>query len=225
MCADKVSNKKPDMSEKSYSVEEERWNILTHGFGSAISVVGVIVLIAKAIQLHSAKVFIAFLIYGIGLISMYLASTLYHSATDPGKRKRLKIFDHISIYLTIAGSYTPITLLTIPPVWGIPVLVAVWLIAVTGIVLKFFFTGRFSRLSTLMYVLMGWVIVIAIKPLVNSMETAGLMWLIAGGLAYTIGAILYQIKGLKFNHAIFHLFVLIGSACHYIVVFSYCLKF
>ena len=224
MYADKVSNKKPDKIEKIYSKEEERWNIFTHGFGLAISVAGVITLMVRAIQLHSIKIFIAFLIYGIGLISMYLASTLYHSATNPGRRKKLKIFDHIAIYLTIAGSYTPITLLIIPPVWGIPVLVAVWLIAVTGIVLKFFFTGRFSKLSTLMYVLMGWVIVIAFKPLVNSMETAGLMWLIAGGLAYTIGAILYQVKGLKFNHAIFHLFVLVGSACHYIVVFSYCLK-
>ena len=224
MCADKVRNEKPEMSGKSYSVEEERWNILTHGFGLVISVAGVIALMVKAIQLHSIKVFIAFLIYGIGLITMYLASTLYHSATDPAKRKRLKVFDHIAIYLTIAGSYTPITLLIIPPVWGIPVLVAVWVIAATGIVLKFFFTGRFSKLSTLMYVLMGWVIVIAFKPLVNSMETVGLMWLIAGGLAYTIGAILYQIKGLKFNHAIFHLYVLAGSACHYIVVFSYCLK-
>ncbi len=224
MCVDKVSNKKPDKIEKTYSAEEERWNILTHGFGLAISVSGVVALMIKAIQLHSVKVFIAFLIYGIGLITMYLASTLYHSATDPAKRKRLKIFDHVSIYLTIAGSYTPITLFTIPPAWGIPVLFAVWLIAATGIVLKFFFTGRFSKFSTLMYVLMGWVIVIAFKPLVDSMETAGLIWLIAGGMAYTIGAILYQIEGLKFNHAIFHLFVLIGSACHYIVIFCYCLK-
>jgi hemolysin III len=111
-----------------------------------------------------------------------------------------------------------------PPLWGIPVLITVWLIATTGIILKFFFIGRFPKLSTVMYVLMGWVIVIAIKPLVNSMATAGLVWLLAGGLSYTFGAVLYQIQRLKFNHAIFHIFVLIGAACHYIVIYGYCIK-
>jgi hemolysin III len=210
--------------EKIYSPVEERWNILTHSFGLLLSFLGVLVLLDNAIQLHSLKIFIAFLIYGIGVTNMFLASSLYHSATDPNKRKRLQIFDHIAIYLTIAGSYTPITLLTMPPFWGIPVLITVWLIAATGILLKFFFIGRFSKLSTAMYVLMGWVIVIAFKPLVQSMATAGLIWLIAGGLAYTVGAVIYQIKSIKFNHAIFHFFVLIGAACHYVVVYSYCIK-
>jgi len=175
-------------------------------------------------MLHSAKIFIAFLIYGIGVLTMFLASTLYHSATDPKKRSRLNVFDHSAIYLTIAGSYTPISLLTLPSAWGIPILITVWVIAATGIILKFFFIGSYPRLSTLMYVLMGWVIVVAIKPLISSMETRGLMWLLAGGLAYSIGAIFYQNKKLKFNHAIFHLFVLIGAASHYIVIYFYCLK-
>jgi hemolysin III len=210
--------------EKIYTVEEERWNIRTHAFGLGLSVIGDIALLTKAIQLHSLKIFIAFLIYGIGVTTMFLASTLYHSAKIPKIRKRLNIFDHSAIYLTIAGSYTPITLLTMPPLWGIPVLATAWLIAACGIVLKFFFIGKYSKLSTTMYVLMGWVIVIAIKPLVNSMEVAGLLWLLAGGLAYTFGALLYQIKRLKFNHAIFHIFVLTGAACHYIVIYSYCLK-
>ncbi len=217
-------NKFNNKLEKFYSKEEERLNILTHSFGFLISLVGVFFLLFKAYQLHSLKVFGAFLIYGIGVSTMFLASTLYHSATDVKKRKKLKVFDHVAIYLTIAGSYTPITLLTMPPNWGIPVFVIVWLIAASGIILKFFLIGKHSKLSTTMYVLMGWVIVIAIKPLISSMEIAGLVWLIAGGLAYTIGALLYQIKGLKFNHAIFHVFVLIGSACHYIVVLFYCLK-
>ena len=210
--------------EKTYSVEEESWNILTHKFGLGISVIGVIALLVKAVQLHSIKIFIAFLIYGIGVTTMFLASTLYHSAKDPNSRKKLKVFDHIAIYLTIAGSYTPITLLSMPPFWGTAVLITVWLIAATGIVLKFFFIGRFSKLSTAMYVLMGWVIVIAFKPLVECMATAGLIWLIAGGLAYTVGAVIYQIKAIRFNHAIFHFFVLIGAACHYVVVYSYCIK-
>lgn len=210
--------------EKFYSKEEEKWNIQTHLIGLILSLTGSVVLLGKAFQLHSTKVLIAYLIYGIGVTTMFLASTLYHSATDPKKRKKLKVFDHIAIFLTIAGSYTPITLLVMPPNWGIPILVAVWSIAVFGIVLKFFFTGKYSKLSTLMYVLMGWVIVVAFKPLMDSMPTMGLVWLIGGGLAYTVGALLYQIKGLKFNHALFHIFVLIGAAFHYVVVFWYCLK-
>ncbi len=210
--------------EKTYSKEEERWNISTHAFGLVMSVAGIIPLTVKALQGHSLKILIAFLIYWIGVSTMFLASTLYHSATDPVKRSRLNIFDHSAIYLTIAGTYTPISLLVLPPFWGITVLITVWLIAATGIILKFFFIGSFPRLSTVMYVLMGWVIVIAIKPLINSMSTAGLLWLLAGGVAYTIGAALYQVKGLKFNHAIFHLFVLLGAAFHYVVVYFYCIK-
>lgn len=211
-------------NDNTYSPAEEKWNIITHGFGLILSMIGVMVLLYIALQLKSAKIFVAFLVYGIGVTTMYLASTLYHSAKKPSKRRKLQIFDHIAIYLTIAGSYTPITLLTMPSKWGIPIFILVWVIAFTGIVLKFFFIGRFSKLSTAMYVLMGWVIVIAFKPLVDSMPIAGLVWLVSGGLAYTVGALIYQVKGLKFNHAIFHLFVLLGSVCHYIVVLNYCIK-
>ena len=210
--------------EKLYTVVEERLNIISHAAGLLMSIIGVVFLLNKGLSFHSVKIFIAFLVYGIGVSTMFLASTLYHSASDPKKRGRLNIFDHSAIYLTIAGSYTPISLLTLPSLWGIPVLITVWVIATTGIILKFFFIGSFPRLSTWMYVLMGWVIVIAIKPLITSMETNGLLWLLAGGLAYSIGAILYQSKRLKFNHALFHLFVLIGAACHFIVIYYYCIK-
>jgi len=210
--------------ENKYTAEEERLNILTHASGLVMAIVGVIFLLYKGLMLHSAKIVVAFLIYGFGVLSMFLASTLYHSAKDPKKRSRLNVFDHSAIYLTIAGSYTPISLLTLPSSWGIPVLITVWVIAATGIILKFFFIGSFPRLSTLMYVLMGWVILVAIKPLITSMEIKGLMWLLAGGLAYSFGAIFYQTKKIKFNHAIFHLFVLIGAASHYIVIYFYCLK-
>lgn len=210
--------------EKIYTRREEQINIWSHGLGLLLFIAGTIVLLSKAVQLHSLKIFVVFLIYGIGVNTMYLASTLYHSATKPIRRKRLNVFDHSAIFLTIAGSYTPITTLTMPPAWGTPILITVWLIAAIGITLKFFFIGKYSRLSTSMYVLMGWVIIIAIKPLVDSMELAGLIWLLAGGLAYTAGALLYQLKRLKYNHAVFHVFVLIGSVCHYIVIYSYCLK-
>lgn len=210
--------------EKIYTRREEQINIWSHGFGLLLFSAGTIVLLAKAWQLQSIKIFIAFLVYGIGVTTMYLASTLYHSAKKPIRRKRLNVFDHSAIFLTIAGSYTPITMLTMPPAWGTPILLTVWLIAAVGITLKFFFIGKYSKLSTSMYVLMGWVIVIAIKPLIDSMQTAGLIWLLAGGLAYTFGALLYQLKTLKYNHAVFHVFVLIGSICHYIVIYRYCLN-
>lgn len=210
--------------EKIYSPEEERWNVRTHQTGLLLSIAGVLALLVKASQLHSPKAFMAFLIYGIGLTAMFLASALYHAATNPVRRKRLKIFDHVAIYLTIAGSYTPITWLAMPPAWGLPILLLVWIIAACGILLKFFVIGKYSKLSTLLYVLMGWVIVIAFKPLTESMETAGLIWLISGGLVYTLGALIYQIRGLKFNHAIFHFFVLAGAACHFIVIWAYCLN-
>jgi hemolysin III len=219
-----MNRKTARRTENIYSLEEENWNIGTHAFGLIISIIGVIILFFNAWQLQSIKVFIAFLIYGIGVITMFLASTLYHSSKDPIIRSRLNVFDHSAIYLTIAGSYTPISLLTLPSLWGIPILIAVWTIAAAGIILKFFYIGRFPRMSTIMYVLMGWVIVVAIKPLITNMETNGLIWLLAGGLAYSIGAILYQSKKLKFNHAIFHFFVLIGAVCHYIVIYRYCIK-
>lgn len=207
-----------------YSPEEERLNVLSHGLGLVLSVIGVAFLLVKAVQLNSVKIFAAYLVYGIGVITMFLASTLYHSSSEPRLRQRLNVFDHSAIYLTISGSYTPICLMILPPLWGIPVLVAVWLIAIAGITLKFFFIGSSPKLSTAMYVLMGWVVVVAIKPLISSMETNGLIWLLAGGLSYTVGAVLYQFERIKYNHAIFHVFVLIGAACHYVVIYSYCLK-
>ena len=209
--------------EKIYTRKEEQINSWSHGIGVVLFVAGTVLLLIKAMDYPSAKAFIAFLVYGAGVTTMYLASTLYHSSTNPVKRKRLNIFDHSAIFLTIAGSYTPITLLTMPPDWGIPVLVLVWVIAAGGILLKLYFTGKYSRLSTAMYVLMGWVIVVAFKPLINSMETMGLIWLLAGGLAYTAGALLYQLKSLPYNHAVFHFFVLAGSICHYVVMYNYCI--
>jgi hemolysin III len=209
--------------EKIYTRKEERINTWSHGAGILLFSAGTVLLLIKALDDGSVKAFIAFLVYGTGVTAMYLASTLYHSSTNPVRRKRLKVLDHSAIFLTIAGSYTPITLLTIPPDWGIPLLIIVWLIAAGGILLKLFFIGKHSKLSTAMYVLMGWVIVVAVKPLINSMVTAGLIWLLAGGLTYTAGALLYQLKSLPYNHAVFHFFVLIGSICHYVVMYCYCI--
>ncbi|RLD75234.1 MAG: hemolysin D, partial [Bacteroidetes bacterium] len=135
----------------------------------------------------------------------------------------LNIFDHSAIYVLIAGTYTPFTLLVLKGWVGWTIFGVSWGLALTGIVLKLFFTGKYDTISTIAYVLMGWLIIFAIKPLVNEMPFSGLMWLLAGGVFYTVGAILYSIKKLKYNHAIFHIFVLLGSFSHFMAVFFYIL--
>ncbi len=201
--------------------KEERLNVITHALGLILSLIGSIILLKSGLDEGIHLRFAAYLIYTIGLLTLYSASTLYHSAKDPGRKRRLNIFDHSAIYLLIAGTYTPIALLTIRGTWGLLIFGIVWAIALIGIALKLYFTGRYSKISTATYVLMGWVIVIAIKPLINSMVINGLLWLVAGGLFYTIGAILYQRKSMKYNHVIFHVFVILGSICHYIVILLY----
>jgi len=208
-------------AEKYYTPVEERLNVITHGFGFILALLGSVLLLNRGLQEGIDLRFFSYLIYSLGLLTLYLASTLYHSAKVPKLKKRLNIFDHSAIYVLIAGTYTPIALLTMKGTWGLAILCTVWILAIIGIILKFFFIGRYSKFSTATYVLMGWVVVIAIKPLINSMVTQGLLWLLAGGIFYTIGALLYQRKSMKYNHAIFHVFVLLGSFCHYIVILNY----
>ena len=208
-------------AEKYYTPVEERLNVITHGFGFILALLGSVLLLNRGLQEGIHLRFFSYLIYSLGLLTLYLASTLYHSAKVPKLKKRLNIFDHSAIYVLIAGTYTPIALLTMKGTWGLAILCTVWILAIIGIILKFFFIGRYSKFSTATYVLMGWVVVIAIKPLINSMVTQGLLWLLAGGIFYTIGALLYQRKSMKYNHAIFHVFVLLGSLCHYIVILNY----
>jgi len=207
--------------EKVQTAKEERWNVITHAFGFILAVFAAFLLLYRGFEDGNHMRLISYLIYSVGLITLYLASTLYHSAKDPVRKKRLNIFDHSAIYLLIAGTYTPIALLTMKGAWGIGILTIVWCIALVGIVMKLYFTGRYSKISTATYVLMGWVIIIAIKPLLNSMVLPGLLWLLTGGLFYTLGAVLYQIKSMKYNHVVFHFLVLIGSFCHYMVILNY----
>ncbi len=201
--------------------EEERLNIITHAFGFFVAFFAALLLLFKAFQDGIHLKFISYLTYSIGLLTLYLASTLYHGAKDLKRKELLNIFDHCAIYLLIAGTYTPITLLTIKGIWGLGIFLIVWVIALVGIVMKIYFAGRYQKISTATYVLMGWVIIIAIKPLINRMDLAGLFWLLAGGIFYTIGAALYQRKNMKYNHVIFHIFVLMGSFCHYVVILNY----
>lgn len=206
-----------------YSPLEEKTNIISHAIGLALSVVGTVLMLMRASGSGDILHVIGAGIFGASLIALYAASTFYHSAKDPKVRARLRINDHATIYLLIAGTYTPFTLITLKGWVGWTVFGVSWGMAACGVVLKLFFTGRYNVLSTLMYVFMGWIIIFAIKPLVNSFSIDGIFWLIAGGLAYTTGAVIYSIKKIPFNHAIFHMFVLVGSFCHFVSVYVYVL--
>jgi len=208
---------------KFYSPLEEKINILSHATGLLLSLIALLLLVTRASLHGNAWHIVSVSIFGVSLIALYAASTTYHSAKKPELRARLRIIDHATIYVLIAGTYTPFTLVTLNGSVGWWIFGISWGLAVSGIILKLFFTGRFNLLSTLMYVFMGWIIVFAVKPLVAALPTEGLYWLVAGGLSYTIGAIIYSIKSISLNHAIFHLFVLVGSICHFVAIYFYVL--
>ena len=209
------------MSEKlnyKYSNSEEKLNVWSHGFGLVASVIVFPFLINKSISYTGFWKPISFIIYGLSLIILYAASTLYHAAKDPKKRRKLNILDHAAIYILIAGSYSPFCLVALDSELGWYLFIFVWIFALIGIVLKLFFTGKYDKISTAMYLLMGWQVIFLIKPLMNSLSENNLNLLFLGGLFYTIGAILYSIKRLPYNHAIFHVFVLLGSASHFLAI-------
>ena len=208
---------------KYYSPLEEKINIYSHAIGLVVSILVLALLVVRASIHGTVWHIVSFTIFGVSLIVLYAASTFYHSARKPEIRGRLRIFDHASIYVLIAGTYTPYTLVTLHGTIGWVLFGLTWGFALTGIILKIFFTGKYNLLSTLMYVFMGWGIIFAVKPLLENLSSDGLFWLIAGGVAYTLGAVLYSIKKIKFNHAIFHVFVLVGSFCHFISVYFFVL--
>jgi len=202
---------------------EEVMNAVTHGIGTLLAVAGLVLLTVFAYLYGEMWHIVSFSIYGTTLVLLYLASTLYHSFTNERLKYIFKILDHSAIYLLIAGTYTPFTLVPLHGVLGWTVFGLVWGLALLGIALKVFFVGRFKFISTLCYILMGWFIIVAIKPLIATVAAAGIMWLIIGGLFYTLGSIFYLWNKLPYNHAIWHLFVLAGSISHFIAVFFYVL--
>ncbi len=206
-----------------YSPKEEKLNIITHAIGLILSIIAFILLIIKATEFGSVWNVVAVSIFGVSLIVLYAASTLYHSATKKELRYKLQIFDHSAIYVLIAGTYTPFTIITLNGITGWLIFGISWGMALVGVTLKLFFTGRYDAISTLMYILMGWMIVFVLGPLIDGLHFDGVLWLIGGGVSYTIGAIIYSIKKIKFNHAIFHIFVLLGSFCHFYSVYFYVL--
>lgn len=212
------------MSEKLnhlYSKKEEFLNILTHGFGLLLSVIAFPFLVLKTSNYLEFWQQASLIIYGASMIVLYAASTFYHASKKPPLRRKLNILDHAAIYLLIAGSYSPFCLIALPEKLGWQLFIAIWVFALVGVILKLFFTGKFDKISTALYVLMGWQVMFFIKPLMESLSENAFFYLVAGGISYTIGAILYSIKKLPFNHAIFHVFVLGGSFFHFIAIYYY----
>jgi hemolysin III len=206
---------------KYYSAIEESINIVSHGLGFLLGLVALAALMQVALPTNNGLLILSFGIFGLSLVVTYGASTVYHAVKEPLLRGRLRVVDHASIYLLIAGTYTPFTLITLDGPVGWSIFGICWSMALVGVILKLFFTGRYSLLSTLMYVFMGWMIIFAISPLNDLLPPLGLRWLIAGGVLYTLGAVIYAIKRIPFNHALFHVFTLLGSASHFIAVYGY----
>lgn len=203
------------------SRREELANALTHGTGLAASLVGLPTLVLVAVNGGSARQIVACTVFAATLVILYAASTLYH-ALPPSRAKRvLRVVDHSAIYLLIAGSYTPFTLGVLSGAWGWTLFGVIWGLAAFGILYKTLLGFRFPRLSILLYVGMGWLAVLAIGPLTQALPAGGLAWLIAGGLCYTAGVPFYLRDRLRYRHAVWHLFVLAGSACHYAAVLQY----
>ena len=206
-----------------YSPAEELINVYSHAVGAVLSIIALALLILRSIQETGILPLVSFTIFGASLVMLYITSTVYHNCKTPQLRSRLRIFDHVSIYVMIAGTYTPFALITLQGMTGWLIFGISWGFAVTGSSLKLFFTGRFKLISTLMYIFMGWLILFVIKPLANNLVDAGMLWLVIGGISYSLGAIIYSIKRIPFNHAIFHMFVLLGSFCHFVAVYFYLL--
>ncbi|WP_051569144.1 PAQR family membrane homeostasis protein TrhA [Alkaliphilus transvaalensis] len=209
---------------KKYSIKEEIANGITHGIGILFSIVTLTVLLVLAIQQRSAVSIIAFSIYGLCSIALYSASTLYHSFQKEKIKKVLRVFDHSAIFLFIAGTYTPVSLIAMRGYWRIGILVAVWSIAIAGILYKILTFKSFDKhkfVSLSLYILMGWIAIVAVRPILQIMPFGFFGWLLAGGLVYTFGTIFYAIKKIPYNHAIWHGFVLMGSVFHFVGIVRY----
>jgi len=204
-----------------YSEEEELANRLTHGAGAVLSIVGLFVLVYRIQAGGEFWRLVSCTLYGTTLVIFYAVSTIYHSVRTPRLKYLFRILDHASIFLVIAGTYTPFALVILPAPWGWSIFITVWGLAIAGTVLKVAMTGRLRILGPLIYLAMGWLIVVAYRPLAAALPSAGIGWLLTGGLVYSSGLIFYASTRLPYNHAIWHGFVLVGSACHYFAVYFY----
>jgi hemolysin III len=206
-----------------FSKEEEIANSITHGIGAVLSIAALVILIVFSVLYGNAWHIVSFTIYGASMFILYMSSTLVHSFPEGKAKDIFEIFDHSSIYFYIAGTYTPFLLVVIKGPLGWSLFGIVWGLAIAGTVFKCFFAKKYLLTSTLLYVVMGWMIVFAWKPLVNNLAPEGLMYLIIGGLLYTFGAVFYVWRGFRFHHAVWHLFVIAGSTALFFCILFYVL--
>ncbi|PNQ72529.1 hemolysin III family protein [Hanstruepera neustonica] len=199
---------------------EEQLNAISHGIGALLGIAALVLLIVYNTQQTEWGLF-SVIVYGISIIVLFTASTLYHAIKREKHKHYFRVLDHISIYLLIAGTYTPVTLIALENSYGWPMFWVVWGIAALGLILKIFFTGKFEIFSVLLYLAMGWLVVFDFTYLSESLGPNGVLWLFAGGLAYTLGIVFYAIERIPYNHVIWHLFVLGGAICHFFMVFWY----
>ena len=203
---------------KAYSTLEEIINSVIHGIGVILAIVGTTALCVQASYFGSTSHMVSYLVYGLSLVLLYTSSTLYHALTSERAKKFFKVCDHSSIYLLIAGTYTPFLVLNLKDSVGYQLMYLIWGIALVGVIFKLFFTGKFKYLSTILYLGMGWIIIFALEPLKAAIHPLGVTWLLIGGITYTAGTVFYIAKSTRFTHAIWHFFVLLGSIFHYIAI-------
>jgi hemolysin III len=204
-----------------WTIGEEVAHSVTHGIGLLAAIAGVVVLVLQAAATRDPWRITACAVYATTLVLLYGTSTLYHALSATRARRVFRVLDHSAIFLLIAGTYTPFALVSLRGPWGWTLLGIVWGLAVVGITAKAIFGARRPIVSTVIYLGMGWVVLVAAKPLVAHVPAGGIAWLVAGGVAYTAGIVFYAWTRLRYSHAIWHLFVLAGSACHYVAVARY----
>jgi len=200
---------------------EEVLNSATHGIGAVLSFIGLVILVIRAVGNGGANQIFSFSIYGISLTALYLSSSLYHGLQNPRARKFFRVMDHSTIYLLIAGSYTPFLLVGVQGRLSWIMMIIIWALAFIGIAFKIFLINRFMKASVVVYLLMGWLSVVMLKELAANVPVGALIWLGIGGILYTVGVVFYSLKKIPYMHVVWHFFVLGGSFCHYMAVFIY----
>lgn len=212
-----------DRTERLQTVGEEVFNAVSHGIGTGLGILGLVLLILRARPLGDTLTLVSVVIFGCTLILLYLMSTLYHAIAHKGAKRVLRVFDHVMIFLLIAGTYTPFTLISMRGTLGTVLLIVIWAVAIVNVVLSAISLTRFKTLGMVSYVVMGWAIVVAMPTLIRGVGWGGAGMLLAGGIFYTAGIFFYARKTRYFSHAIWHIFVLLGSICHFFAVYSFVL--
>ena len=209
---------------KKHEKAEEIFNCITHGLGVVFGIFGLSILLTMAIKEGNVSSVVSFSIYGVCIIIMFLSSTVYHSITNEKTKGVLRVFDHSSIFIFIAGTYTPIVTLTLTGALRVVLLIGIWVIALSGVIFKIFTYGKFDKykkVSLALYIGMGWIAILPIKAIINATSISFFYWILGGGVLYTVGTIFYGFRKIPFNHGIWHLFVLGASIVHYVGIYLY----